>query len=230
MVPHIGMASILKDALIEARFLKKANLRGRPTCAGADLRKANLRGVGRPVRWGQPARGPTLRGGRPARVAEPARGPTRAAGRPVRGRPVRGRDLRGGQPARGPTCAGADLRGGRPVRWAEVAEPRHRSLSPVHPGTEGAFVGWKKCKNNVIVKLSIPADAKRSHGTERKCRASHVEVLEVLLADVGISMHDGKTEYRAGADRYGGQLHMKKPLGYLLKWHPFLSHAQGRVR
>ena len=63
---------------------------------------------------------------------------------------------------------------------------------------EGEFVGWKKCNGGVIVKLAIPADAKRSTATTRKCRAEFVRVLEVFDAAVGISQHDCKTEYRKG--------------------------------
>lgn len=63
---------------------------------------------------------------------------------------------------------------------------------------EGDLIGWKKCENDVIVKLRVPADAKRSHAFGRKCRAQFVDVLEVIGAEVGISMHDGKTEYRVG--------------------------------
>ena len=44
--------------------------------------------------------------------------------------------------------------------------------------TTGAFIGWKKCKEG-IVKLGISSDAKRSHGTERKCRASKAKCLEI---------------------------------------------------
>ncbi len=64
---------------------------------------------------------------------------------------------------------------------------------------EGSLIGWKKCSGGVIVKLCIPAEAKRSHAFGRKCRAEFVDVLEVFNGDVGISQHDGKTEYRIGA-------------------------------
>lgn len=60
------------------------------------------------------------------------------------------------------------------------------------------FTGWKKCKNGVLVKLQIPAKAKRSSATSRKCRAEFVEVLEVIGADIGISRHDGVTAYKKG--------------------------------
>jgi len=75
---------------------------------------------------------------------------------------------------------------------ADLVIARTRILS------EGDLIGWKKCKNNVIVKMQIPSDAKRSHAFGRKCRAEYVKVLEVIGAEVGIAQHDGKTEYRKG--------------------------------
>ena len=63
---------------------------------------------------------------------------------------------------------------------------------------EGDLIGWKKCRNDVIVKLRIPADARRSHAFGRKCRAEFADVLEVIGSEIGISKHDGKTEYRVG--------------------------------
>ena len=51
---------------------------------------------------------------------------------------------------------------------------------------EGDFIGWKKAKvsrGNVIVKLSIPADAKRSSATSRKCRCNKAKVLEIYNID-----------------------------------------------
>ena len=69
----------------------------------------------------------------------------------------------------------------------------------------GDIIGWKKCKNNVIVKLLIPETSKRSHAFGRKCRASSVTVLEVYchhssqpcLLD-GISLYDSSVIYRKG--------------------------------
>ena len=64
--------------------------------------------------------------------------------------------------------------------------------------TDGPFIGWKKCQNEVIVKLCISKSAQRSHGTERKCRASQVKVLEVFGASEGISSYDTSVIYRKG--------------------------------
>ena len=63
---------------------------------------------------------------------------------------------------------------------------------------DGDIIGWKKCRNNVIVKLRIPEDAKRTNAFGRKCRAEYVDVIDVIGSDVAISNHDGKTEYRIG--------------------------------
>ena len=64
---------------------------------------------------------------------------------------------------------------------------------------EGDIIGWKKCKGEVIVKLLIPADAKRSNATGRKCRAEFAKVLEIFGDDVARSNYDGgKTIYKVG--------------------------------
>ncbi len=84
---------------------------------------------------------------------------------------------------------GADLYG---AKNAELVIAQTRILA------EGDLIGWKKCRAGVIVKLRIPAAAKRSHAFGRKCRAEYAEVLEVIGADVGVSGHDDTTEYRAG--------------------------------
>jgi len=63
---------------------------------------------------------------------------------------------------------------------------------------DGIIIGWKKCRKNVIVKLLVPMDAKRSHAFGRKCRAEYVQTVEVFGDEVGISQHDEKTKYRTG--------------------------------
>ena len=63
---------------------------------------------------------------------------------------------------------------------------------------EGDLIGWKKCRDGVIVKLRIPGEAKRSHAFGRKCRAEYADVIEVIGAEFGLSLHDGETKYVAG--------------------------------
>ena len=66
---------------------------------------------------------------------------------------------------------------------------------------EGDIIGWKKAyvdgtmlPKSVIVKLLIPADAQRSNGTGRKCRASKARVLD-LQDKQGNSLPPDTTAY-----------------------------------
>ena len=95
----------------------------------------------------------------------------------------------GGANLRGANLWGANLWG---AKGAELAIAKTRILP------EGELIGWKQCRNGVIVKLKIPAQAKRSSAFGRKCRCEFADVLEVIGAEVGIGQHDGKTEYRVG--------------------------------
>ena len=88
---------------------------------------------------------------------------------------------------------GADLRGAKISKELNELLISYTSICP-----EGTINGWKKCKDNIIVKLEIPAAAKRSNATGRKCRAEFAKVLEVIGGKIGISQHDNKTEYKAG--------------------------------
>jgi hypothetical protein len=111
----------------------------------------------------------------------------------LRGANLRGANLGGANlgdaDLRGANLGGADLGG---AKGADLAIARTRILA------EGNLIGWKKCNSGVIVKLRIPEAAKRSHAFGRKCRAEFADVLEVIGAEVGISRHDGKTQYKAG--------------------------------
>jgi hypothetical protein len=62
----------------------------------------------------------------------------------------------------------------------------HTAYMPMICPEEGVFIGWKKACSNlreVIVKLRIPADAKRSSATTRKCRCSKAKVLAIYNLD-----------------------------------------------
>ena len=108
----------------------------------------------------------------------------------------------------GAYLAGANLAG---AKEADLSIARTRILP------DGDLVGWKKCNSGVIVKLRIPEDAKRSHAFGRKCRAEFADVLEVIGAEVGISQHDGKTQYIAGK--------RVKPDSFCEKWQNECSNG-----
>ena len=67
---------------------------------------------------------------------------------------------------------------------------------------EGDIIGWKKLSGGLIAKLLIPAKAKRSNATGRKCRAEFAKVLEIWdgkeSVKTGVSDWDGKTKYIVG--------------------------------
>ena len=66
---------------------------------------------------------------------------------------------------------GADLSGADDLRL------------PIACPEEGSFIGFKKCLNELIVKLEIPADALRCSDTRRECRCSKAKVLSITNVD-----------------------------------------------
>ena len=60
----------------------------------------------------------------------------------------------------------------------------------------GDLIGWKKLESGKICKLRIPADAKRSNATGRKCRAEYAIVLE----GEGVSLYDNTFAYEVGKE------------------------------
>ena len=80
---------------------------------------------------------------------------------------------------------GADLRdanlSGADLSRASLSELTIAQTSIIPD--DGDIIGWKKTyadnKTPIIVKLLIPADAQRSNGTGRKCRASTARVLDL---------------------------------------------------
>ena len=94
----------------------------------------------------------------------------------------------GGANLSGANLSGANLRGanlsGANLRGAYLDDLDKARLSIL---SDGDLIGWKSCRDNVIVKLRIPVEAKRSNATGRKCRAEFVDVLEVFGAEYGES-------------------------------------------
>jgi hypothetical protein len=101
---------------------------------------------------------------------------------------------------------GADLYGANlyGAKNADLAIARTRII----PDEGAPIIGWKKCFSKsggeLIVKLLIPADAKRSHASGRKCRAQRAEVLAITdldgtPVDEAFSEHDKGFRYTVGA-------------------------------
>ena len=66
--------------------------------------------------------------------------------------------------------------GGANLSDADFRYAKNIPYIPLECPSDGAFVGWKKV-NNVLIKLEIPADAKRSSATTNKCRCDKAKVL-----------------------------------------------------
>lgn len=79
-----------------------------------------------------------------------------------------------------------------------------KGLDTIHsvcPET-GGFIGWKRCQNNRVVKLYIPASAKRSSNIGRKCRCNKAFVLEIYdittnkKCNIAQSIYDPNFKYK----------------------------------
>ena len=130
----------------------------------------------------------------------------------LRGADLREADLRGAH-LQYKNLQGADLRGadlqrthlqgahlqGANLRGADLRGAHYYFLQCPE---EGSFIGWKKCKNNLIVKLEIPANAKRSSATSRQCRASEAYVIAIYSGEnevkEAVSVHYSKFIYKLG--------------------------------
>ena len=84
----------------------------------------------------------------------------------------------------GANLSGADLRNAD-LSGADLSGAILRY--PIACPEDGAFIGYKKVKNIAgqcyIVKLQIPAKAKRCSATSRKCRCSYAKVLSITHLD-----------------------------------------------
>ena len=165
----------LSGADLSGADLSWANLSG-ANLSGADLSWANLSGAdlsGADLSWAN------------------------LSGANLSGANLSGADLSwanlSGANLSGANLSGADLSG---------AENSKLCIAQTRILPEGDIIGYKKCSNNVIVKLLIPSDAKRSSAFGRKCRAEFAKVLEVFGAEYGIAMYDNKTKYIAGETIY----------------------------
>ena len=84
----------------------------------------------------------------------------------------------------GANLFGANLSGAENVPFIPMACP-----------DTGSFTAWKKCRDDRIVELEIPADARRSSATGRKCRCDKAMIKSIKSID-------GKTEYTEAVSDY----------------------------
>ena len=78
----------------------------------------------------------------------------------------------------GADLSGADLSGAN-LSGAKIELELINKFFPICCPEYGSFVGWKKCRNNAIVKLEILESSKRSSAYGRKCRCSAAKVLAI---------------------------------------------------
>lgn len=113
-----------------------------------------------------------------------------------------GADLSGANLSRA-NLSGANLSGA--ILYGANLSGANNLNYPIACPEEGSFVGFKKCRNNLIVKLEIPEDALRCSATGRKCRCSKAKVLSITTVDgvdanvqTAISNHDSSFIYKVG--------------------------------
>ena len=136
-------------------------------------------------------------------------------GADLRGAVLTGADLRVANLYRvdllGAVLTGADLRGadltGADLTGADLTGAKNLNIPMACP-TNGSFIGWKKAihpedKRELLVKLLIPDDARRSSATTNKCRCNKAQVLEITdlegnAFEVACSNHDNEFVYKVG--------------------------------
>ena len=102
----------------------------------------------------------------------------------------------------GANLRGVDLRG---VDLSGIKFNENTAFITMQCPTEGSFIAWKKVIGDMIVKLRITENAKRSSATSLKCRCSEAEVLDIQDVDGNSldisaisSKHDSSFVYTKG--------------------------------
>ena len=157
-----GRRADLRDANLCDADLRGANLRG-ANLRGADLRDADLSGANL---FGANLRGADLRD---ADLSD-----ADLSGADLRDANLRGADLSGAD-LRDANLRGADLSG---ASMDQMIWDIHTAFYPLQCPDSGSYIGYKKA-SGLVVELEIPADARRSSATSRKCRASKAKVLSI---------------------------------------------------
>ena len=157
-----GSRANLRDADLSGADLSGANLRD-ADLSGANLRDANLRGAD--------LSGANLRD---ADLSGADLSFANLSNANLRGANLRGADLSGANLS----CANlsnANLSG---ASMDQMIWDIHTVFYPLQCPDSGSYIGYKKA-SGLVVELEIPADARRSSATSRKCRASKAKVLSI---------------------------------------------------
>ena len=171
----------LSGANLSGADLSGANLSG-ANLSGANLSGANLSGADL---YGANLSGANLSG---ANLSGANLSGANLSGANLSGADLYGADLYGAN------LSGADLYGAKGISDLQIARTQ---ICP----QEGAFIGWKKLRGDVIARLVIPPDAERINSySSRKCRASKVVVHELFGADEAYDKHTGELLYKTGAE------------------------------
>ena len=170
---------------LRGAYLRGANLYGANLC-DADLYGADLRGA---YLCDADLRGVYLRG-------------ANLCGANLYGANLCGANLYGAD-LRGADLYGADLRGAY-LRGVYLRGAKNLPFIPYACPDTGSFIGYKKA-SNMVIKLEITEDAKRTSATSRKCRCNKAKVLGIydynhnLLEDKEVaSDRDKDFIYRVG--------------------------------
>jgi hypothetical protein len=152
--------------------LCRANLRG-ANLSNADLRCANLSNADL---FGANLRGANLFGAnlRNADLRDADLRCANLSNADLRGANLSNADLCGAN-LRGANLSNADLCG---ASIDQMMWNIYTVFYPLQCPESGSYIGYKKA-SGLVVELEIPADARRSSATSRKCRASKAKVLSI---------------------------------------------------
>ena len=199
----------LSDAYLRGANIRYADLSGANLCC-ANLGGANLRGanIGGANLCGANLCCANL-GGANLRCAN--LGDANLCGANLRGANLGGANLRGanlrcanigGANLCGANLCGADIRDAN-LRGADLRGARSIPYIPLACPSDGEFTGWKKVGDKLI-RLLIPADAKRSSAASIKCRCEKAKVVAITSLDEGECYEEvtnsnyAETIYRVG--------------------------------
>ena len=102
-------------------------------------------------------------------------------------------DLRGAN-LFGANLFGANLSG---ASMDQMIWDIHTVFYPLQCPDSGSYIGYKKA-SGLVVELEIPADARRSSATSRKCRASKAKVLSITDIDGNPGCDQVRSDYDPG--------------------------------